>query len=186
MDLNTFSITARDPEGTALGVAVSTRLPCVGATCPWVRAGVGAISTQSFVNPYLGIDGLRLLEDGLGGQETLDRLLAEDEYKALRQLAIVDRTGGVAAFSGEKCTKWFGHIIGDGFVIAGNMLAGEAVLSEMRRTYVERTAGESFAERLLRGLETGQAAGGDRRGKQSAALYVATTEEYGYVGYPGG
>lgn len=180
IELNTFSITARDPRSGALGVAVSTKLACVGAMCPWVRAGTGAISTQSFVNPYLGIDGLRLLSDGLSAQETLNRLIAKDAFREIRQLAIVDRGGGTAAFSGDECTQWYGHIVGDGFVVAGNMLAGEAVLAEMRRAY-EESPDEALEERLVRALEAGQAAGGDRRGKQSAALYVATTEEYGYV-----
>lgn len=180
IELNTFSITARDPRSGALGVAVSTKLACVGAMCPWVRAGTGAISTQSFVNPYLGIDGLRLLSDGLSAQETLNRLIAKDAFREIRQLAIVDRGGGTAAFSGDECTQWYGHIVGDGFVVAGNMLAGEAVLAEMRRAY-EESPNEALEERLVRALEAGQGAGGDRRGKQSAALYVATTEEYGYV-----
>jgi uncharacterized Ntn-hydrolase superfamily protein len=180
IELNTFSITARDPRSGALGVAVSTKLACVGAMCPWVRAGTGAISTQSFVNPYLGIDGLRLLGEGLSAQETLDRLIAEDVYREIRQLAIVDRGGGTAAFSGDECTQWYGHFAGDGFVVAGNMLVGEAVLTEMRRAFEESSA-EALEERLVRALEAGQDAGGDRRGKQSAALYVVTTEEYGYV-----
>lgn len=180
IELNTFSITARDPATGALGVAVSTKLACVGAMCPWVRAQTGAISTQSFVNPYLGIDGLRLLADGLSAQDALDRLIAEDPYRAIRQLAIVDREGRTAVFSGDECTEWYGHLVGDGFVVAGNMLVGEPVLAGMRRAF-EESAGESLPERLVRALESGQAAGGDRRGKQSAALYVATTEEYGYV-----
>lgn len=180
LEFNTFSITACDPETGALGVAVSTKLPCVGAMCPWVRAGVGAISTQSFVNPYLGIDGLRLLEEGLSAQAALDRLLAEDEYREIRQLAIVDRTGQAAAFTGNQCTQWYGQIVGEGYAIAGNMLVGEATVTEMERAFVE-SAGESLAERLVRALEAGQAAGGDRRGRQSAALYVVTTEEYGHV-----
>lgn len=180
IELNTFSITARDPNTGALGVAVSTKLACVGAMCPWVRANTGAISTQSFVNPYLGIDGLRLLEEGLSAQQAIDRLIEGDAYRELRQLAIVDNVGRTAVFSGKECTHWYGHLVGDGVVVAGNMLVGEAVLSEMRRAF-EANSHEDFAERLILALEAGQAAGGDRRGKQSAALYVATTEEYGHV-----
>lgn len=180
IEFNTFSITARDPETGALGVAVSTKLPCVGAMCPWVRGGVGAIASQSFVNPYLGIDGLRLLDEGMNANDALERLLAEDTYREIRQLAIVDREGGAAGFTGRECTDWCGHTVGDGFVVAGNMLTGEDVITGMRQAF-EDAAGETLAERLMRALEAGQAAGGDRRGKQSAALYVATTEEYGHT-----
>lgn len=180
VEFNTFSITARDSDTGALGVAVSTKLPCVGALCPWVRPGAGAISSQSFVNPYLGIDGLALLADGTSAQDVLARLIEEDDYRAIRQVAVVDREGGAAAYSGDQCTNWYGHLIGDGFVVAGNMLIGESVVSEMRRAY-ESNASEAFPERLVRALEAGQDAGGDRRGKQSAALYVVTTEAYGYV-----
>jgi uncharacterized Ntn-hydrolase superfamily protein len=180
LEFNTFSITARDPKTGALGVAVSTKLACVGAMCPWVRGNTGAISTQSFVNPYLGIDGLRLLREGSSAQQALNRLIEEDPYRELRQLAIVDNSGQAAAFTGNECTQWYGHLIGEGFVVAGNMLAGEVVLTEMRRAF-ENSRDESLAERLVLALEAGQAAGGDRRGKQSAALYVATTEEYAQV-----
>lgn len=180
IELNTFSITARDPHTGELGVAVSTALACVGALCPFVRGKVGAISTQSFVNPYLGIDGLRMLEEGLDAETVVNRLMEADEYAELRQLAIVDAQGKAAGFTGSSCTQWHGHIVGDGFVVAGNMLVGEDVLNSMKSAY-ESNSGESLPERLVLALEAGQAAGGDRRGKQSAAVYVAKQEEYGYV-----
>lgn len=180
IEFNTFSITARDPVSGALGVAVSTARPCIGALSPFVRARVGAICSQAFLNPYLGIDGMKLLEQGSSAHETLDRVLAGDEYREIRQLAIVDANGEAAAFSGSQCVGWYGDIVGDGFAVAGNMLIGEATLREMRREFLDST-GEDLPERLMRALEAAQSAGGDRRGKQSAALYVATTEEYGYV-----
>ncbi len=180
LEFNTFSITARDPRSSALGVAVSTARPCIGALSPFVRARTGAICSQAFLNPYLGIDGMELLKQGLGAREALERVLSGDEYREIRQLAIVDANGEAAAFSGNQCVAWYGDIIGDGFAVAGNMLVGEATLSEMRRAFLDGMD-EDLPERLMRTLEAAQAAGGDRRGKQSAALYVATTEEYGYV-----
>ncbi len=180
IDFSTFSITARDPGSGALGVAVSTARPCVGALCPFAKAGVGAISTQGFINPYLGIDGLKLLEQGLSAQQALEGVIASDEYCDIRQLAVVDGEGRAAAFSGAESVPWYGDMVGDGFAVAGNMLVGEATLTEMRRAF-EESHGEDLPERLVRALEAGQAAGGDRRGRQSAALYVVTTEEYGYL-----
>lgn len=173
----TFSITARCPETGAFGVAVSTKLMCVGALCPFVRAGVGAVATQSFVNPYIGIDGLRLLAEGLDAATARERLVAGDPGSAQRQFAVVDAAGTAAAFSGEECVGWFGHHEGDGFACAGNMLAGPEVVSGMAAAW-EASAGLPLAERLVRAVEAGQAAGGDRRGRQSAALLVATTEAY--------
>jgi uncharacterized Ntn-hydrolase superfamily protein len=178
--LSTFSITARCPQSEMLGVGVSTKFLAVGALCPFARPYVGAIATQSFVNPYYGIDGLTLLAEGLSAEEALRRLLAADEGREFRQVAIVDRYGRAAAHSGQECVRWFGHHVGDGYVVAGNMLTSELVVREMARAF-DASAAEELPERLLRALEAGQAAGGDRRGRQSAALYVVHTEEYGYV-----
>lgn len=163
-----------------LGVAVSTAVPGVGGLCPFAKANVGAIATQSWVNPYLGLDGLRLLEQGLDAQATLDRLLAEDPGRDDRQLGIVDRDGSSAAFSGDDCTGWFGHRTGRDYAVQGNMLVGEETIAEMERAFVE-SADDDLSERLMKALEAGQAAGGDKRGRQSAALYVVKSEEFAYV-----
>jgi uncharacterized Ntn-hydrolase superfamily protein len=164
-----------------LGVAVSTAIPAVGAICrPFAEAGVGAIATQSWVNPYLAIDGLKLLRQGLSAQEALDRLLSADADRDLRQLAIVDSRGGSAAFSGSKCTTWFGHITGDGYSVQGNMLVSKDTIDCMVQAF-ESNAADDLPERLMKTLEAGQDAGGDKRGRQSASLYVVKSEEYAYV-----
>jgi len=173
----TFSITARCPATGMLGVAVSTKLLCVGALCPFARAGVGAISTQSFVNPYLGIQGLALLAAGMDAAATCERLAAGDEGRALRQFAVVDRNGRAAAYSGADCVGWYGHRTGEGYAVAGNMLVGEPTIVEMARAF-EATRDGVFAERLVGALAEGQAAGGDKRGRQSAALLVVDREDY--------
>ncbi len=173
----TFSITARCPDTGAFGVAVTTKLMCVGALCPFVAPRVGAISTQSFVNPYIGMDGLRLLAEGLDATAARDRLVQADPGHDQRQFAVVDREGRSAAYSGEACVGWFGHETGDGFAVAGNMLTGPAVVADTARAY-RASAGAPFADRLVQALEAGQAAGGDKRGRQSAALKIVTTEDY--------
>jgi uncharacterized Ntn-hydrolase superfamily protein len=156
----TFSIAACCPETGMVGVAVSTALLCVGQLCPFARAGVGAISTQSFVNPYLGLHGLDYLELGMDAVAVRDRLAAEDEGRAIRQFTVVDRHGGSAAYSGVDCVPWFGHLTGAGYSVAGNMLTGEEVVAAMANAY-EASAGQRFPERLVLALEAGQAAGGD-------------------------
>jgi uncharacterized Ntn-hydrolase superfamily protein len=176
----TFSIAARCPETGMVGVGVSTALLCVGQLCPFPRAGVGAISTQSFVNPYLGLRGLDYLGSGLDAAAVRDRLASEDEGRNIRQFSVVDNTGGSAAFTGEDCVPWCGHRLGDGYAVAGNMLTGEDVVTAMAETY-EASGDVPFAERLVRVLEAGQAAGGDKRGRQSAALKVMEREDYPLV-----
>jgi uncharacterized Ntn-hydrolase superfamily protein len=175
----TFSITARCPETGQFGIAVSTKLMCVGALCPFV-SDFGAVATQSFVNPYLGINGLTYLSQGLSAQEVADRLTAEDEGRALRQFAVVDQAGRSAAFSGGECIQWYGHRTGDGYAVAGNMLVGEETIASMARSF-ESSEGNPLAERLVQALEAGQSAGGDKRGRQSAALKVHATEAYPMV-----
>lgn len=173
----TFSITARCPKTGQFGVAVSTAVPAVGSLCPFAKAGVGAIATQSFVNPYIGVNGLVYLEEGLTAAEVLEKVLAEDPEPELRQVAIVDKNGNSVAFTGEKCDTWNGHSTGENYAVAGNMLVGEKTIEAMAKAFEEKTE-LSLAERLLCALEAGQAAGGDKRGKQSAALYVVGTEAY--------
>ncbi len=176
----TFSITARCPDTEMLGIAVSTKRLCVGARCPFARARVGAISTQSFVNPYIGINGLDYLAAGMDAVSARDRLAAEDGGRSLRQFAIVDREGRAAAYSGDECVGWFGHRTGNGYAVAGNMLVGEPTVTEMARAF-EACRGEALPERLVRALEAGQVSGGDKRGRQSAALTVVHTEDYPLV-----
>lgn len=173
----TFSIAARDEESGAYGVAVSTKFFGVGSLCPFVEAGVGAVATQAFVNPTFGPRGLRHLAEGSSAPEVLDILIAGDEGREHRQLHIVDRQGRAAAWTGKETVVWAGHSPRAGFSVAGNMLVGEPTIMMMAEAY-EANRRIEFAERLLRALEAGQAAGGDKRGRQSAALKVATTEEY--------
>ncbi len=176
----TFSIAGRDEETGAFGVAVSTKFFGVGSLCPFVEAGVGAVATQAFVNPTFGPRGLRLLAEGLSAQEALDVLIASDEGREHRQLHIVDRAGRTAAWTGRETVTWAGHSPRTGFSVAGNMLAGEPTIMMMAEAF-ETNRGIEFAERLLRALEAGQQAGGDKRGRQSATLKVATTEEYPHL-----
>jgi uncharacterized Ntn-hydrolase superfamily protein len=175
--LATFSIVAHCPQSGELGIAVSTAIPAVGAINPFARAGVGAIATQAWSNPYVGIDGLRLLEGGLSAAETLERLLAADVGREKRQLSVIDaHHGGTAAFTGKAVRPWKGHFQGNGYVVAGNTLIGEDTIWAMAESF-ERRQG-SLGERLVAALEAGQAAGGDNRGKVSAALLVVRDEEY--------
>jgi uncharacterized Ntn-hydrolase superfamily protein len=173
----TFSIAARCPRTGQLGVATSSKALAAGALVPYVRAGVGAIASQSFVNPYIGLDGLQMLRKGAGAEKALSRLVEEDTGRDLRQAAIVDTQGKTAAFTGKQCIPWAGHLPGEGFVCLGNILAGEAVIQSMARTFQDRES-EDLADRLMRALEAGQEAGGDRRGRQSAGIVVVGEEEY--------
>ncbi|MBI1886130.1 MAG: DUF1028 domain-containing protein [Chloroflexi bacterium] len=163
-----------------LGVAASSKALAAGAAVPYCKAGAGAIASQSFVNPYLGIDGLSLLERGFPAGEALQRAIESDAGYELRQLAIVDAQGRVAAHTGAKCIAWAGHLLGEGYVCLGNILAGEAVLEAMAAAF-DASSLQELPERLLRALEAGQTAGGDRRGRQSAGLHVVYREEYPLV-----
>ena len=174
---NTFSITARCGRTGQLGVAVSTRVPAVGMLCPFVKSHAGAIATQSFVNPYLGIWGTEYLAAGHTASETLTYLKSRDSGIEYRQLGLVDASGGSAAFTGSACDTWCGHLTGENYAIAGNMLVGAATLDAMEESFAEDGAA-TLAERLLAALAAGQNAGGDKRGRQSAALKVYGTEEY--------
>jgi uncharacterized Ntn-hydrolase superfamily protein len=180
LELTTFSIAARCPRTGMFGVAVSTAVPGVGGICPFLCAAIGAVSTQSWVNPYLGIDGIGLLAEGLSAEAALDKLIADDPGRDVRQVGLVDRNGQSAAWSGKDCTAWFGHITGADYAVQGNMLVGEPTIKAMAETF-EGAVGLDLPERLLTVLEAGQAAGGDKRGRQSAALKVVHQEEYPYL-----
>lgn len=172
----TWSIVARDDSGR-LGVAVASRFFAVGALCPYARANVGAISTQALVNPGYGPAGLALLAQGLAPARALAMLTAGDPGRDVRQVHAVDAQGRVAAYTGAGCVEWCGHAAGEGFSVAGNMLAGERVLAATAAAYRD-LAGLDFAERLLAAMEAGEAAGGDKRGKQAAAVRIVAAEEY--------
>jgi uncharacterized Ntn-hydrolase superfamily protein len=163
-----------------LGIAVTTKFFGVGSLCPFARAGVGAVATQALVNPTYGPRGLDLLASGLSPDEVADRLLGADDGRDHRQLHLIDASGRVAARSGAECVDWFGHQTHDGFSVAGNMLAGPPVIAETARGF-SASPDEQLAERLIQALEAGQSAGGDKRGRQSAALLIVSTEIYPYL-----
>jgi uncharacterized Ntn-hydrolase superfamily protein len=173
----TWSIIARDSATGHFGIAVATRFFAVGARVPHIAAGRGAVATQALVNPYYGIDGVKLLREGREPGDIVKTLIAADSGRESRQLHIMDAKGRIAAFTGEECVDWCGHIHGDGFSIAGNMLAGAAVLDNTAKAYVANTS-LAFARRLIAALRAGEAAGGDKRGKQSAALLIHGDEEW--------
>lgn len=175
----TFSIVARDAATGDLGVAVESKYFAVGTVVPWAEAGVGAIATQSAANREFGPWGLTLLREGLQPQEALDRLLQGDEKPEVRQVGIIDRDGRTANHTGAECDPWAGAACGTDFSAQGNILVGPEVIADMAAAF-EDSATLVFAERLMRALEAGQAAGGDARGQQSAALLVVSEQ----VGIP--
>jgi uncharacterized Ntn-hydrolase superfamily protein len=173
----TWSIIARDPLTGQIGIAVATRFFAVGAHVPHIAPGIGGIATQALVNPYYGIDGVKLLRAGSSPREVIDTLIAADDGRESRQLHVMDTKGRVAAHTGRECIDWCGHIQCDGFSLAGNMLAGAAVLDDTAKTYAAN-ASLPFAQRLIAAMKAGEAAGGDKRGKQSAALLIHSDEEW--------
>ena len=173
----TWSIIARDPSTGQIGIAVATRFFAVGARVPHIAPGIGGIATQALVNPYYGIDGVKLLREGREPREVVDTLIAADGGREARQLHIMDAQGRIAAHTGTECVDWCGHIQGDGFSLAGNMLAGAAVLDDTASAYAAN-ASLPFAQRLIAAMKAGEAAGGDKRGKQSAALVIQGEEEW--------
>jgi uncharacterized Ntn-hydrolase superfamily protein len=173
----TWSIIAHDKATGQFGIAVATRFFAVGARVPHIAARIGGIATQALVNPYYGIDGLKLLREGRAPRDVIETLIAADAGHASRQLHIMDASGRIAAYTGAQCVDWCGHIEGHGFSIAGNMLAGAQVLDDTAKTYVANE-GMPFARRLIAAMRAGEAAGGDRRGKQSGALLIHGAEEW--------
>ena len=173
----TWSIIARDERNGQLGIAVATRFFAVGARVPFIATGVGAIATQAFVNPYYGIDGLALLRQGRSPAESLDILKSTDASHAHRQVHLMDAAGRIGSYTGDACIGWCGHVCGNGFSIAGNMLAGASVLDETAAAYAANEA-VPFARRLIAAMRAGEAAGGDKRGRQSAALLIHDDDEW--------
>jgi uncharacterized Ntn-hydrolase superfamily protein len=175
----TFSIVALDPETGELGVAVQSKFIAVGAVVPWARAGVGAIATQSFANTRYGPEGLALLAAGKSAEQVVVALSSADEGRARRQLGIVDAKGRAASYTGDACFDWAGGRTGESYAAQGNILAGAGVVDAMAASF-EASKGP-LADRLIAALAAGQAAGGDKRGRQSAALLVVR-EGWGYAG----
>jgi uncharacterized Ntn-hydrolase superfamily protein len=179
----TFSIVAADPRTGEIGVAVQSRFLAVGAVVPWAKAGVGAVATQALGNTTYGPEGLALLAAGSAPEEAIRQLTARDAKKEVRQVGIVNAEGKAATFTGAECLEWAGGRTGANYAAQGNILAGEAVVAAMAESF-EKSAksGKELAQRLIDALAAGQAAGGDRRGMQSAALLVVR-EGWGYGGH---
>jgi uncharacterized Ntn-hydrolase superfamily protein len=174
---HTYSIVARCPVTGELGVAVQSHWFAVGTLVPWIEAGVGAVATQSFVEPRFGVDGLAAMRDGASASDALDKLIAADGGRDVRQVGIVDGSGRAAAWTGSRCVAAAGHHIGDGFCVQANMMTSDRVWPAMAEAF-ERTSGD-LVTRLLATLDAAESAGGDARGKQSAAVLVARSQSTG-------
>ncbi|HET7354744.1 MAG TPA: DUF1028 domain-containing protein [Gaiellaceae bacterium] len=176
----TYSIAACDLEARQWGVAVQSKFPAVGSVVPWAEPEVGAIATQAYANPSYGPNGLALLREGLSASEVVERLTAQDEGRDDRQLGVVDAQGGSASWTGPDCNEWAGGRIGSGYAAQGNILVGEETVAALASTF-EQNAHLPLVQRLLDCLTAAQAAGGDRRGQQSAAVLVMQRNG-GYAG----
>jgi len=177
MLIATFSIVARSPETFSLGVGVSTAVPAVGSVVPHAETSIGAVATQGLTDPSYGVEGLKLLRGGWSPKEALEELLRRDLMRELRQVSIIDSKGRAAAHTGKDTIEWSGHLVGRDYVVAGNMLRGSFVLEGMAEAFGRSTG--LLSERILSALEAGDEAGGDRRGKISAALLVVGEEVMG-------
>lgn len=177
---HTYSIVARDKKTGEIGVAVQSHWFSVGTIVSWGEAGVGVIATQSFVNPAFGPDGLKLLKEGKSADEALNILISGDEGRDVRQLAILDKEGNVAGFTGKKCIPFAGHIEGDEYSVQANLMSSDSVWPAMSKAF-QKNSSLPLAERLLAVLEAAEKAGGDIRGKQSAALLVVKPKSSGKV-----
>ncbi len=176
----TFSIVAYDSLEKACGIAVASKFPGVGAVVPWAEANSGAVATQSYANTTFGPKGLALMKKGVTASETLERLLDADQERELRQVGMVDPAGNAASFSGTKCMEWAGGTTGKNFAAQGNILTGPETIDAMVEAFLE--AEGNLPTRLYQSLLAGDRAGGDRRGRQSAAILVVK-ESGGYGGY---
>ncbi|WP_299345979.1 DUF1028 domain-containing protein [uncultured Maritalea sp.] len=175
----TYSIVARDQETGAVGIIVASRFFAAGAMVPYVGPDY-AIASQSWVNPIWGTDGVSQLAADQSALDVLDGMVQKDEGRATRQAHMIDRKGNVAAFTGEECTDWAGHELGDGFSVAGNMLVAADVVKDTAQAY-RNNLDKPFAERLLLAMEAGERAGGDKRGKQSAGMVIHRGEDYPWL-----
>ncbi len=176
----TWSIIAHDVKTGMVGLAVSTCAFAVGARVPSIETGVGVVASQSFVNPFYGPQALALLKQGASAQEAVDAITRADEGRSQRQVHIMDNQFRFAAFTGDGCVDWCGHLIRDTYSVAGNMLAGQQVIETTADFYAAHPE-LPFAQRLLSALKAGEDAGGDKRGKQSAALLIHDQEDYAYL-----
>ncbi len=175
----TYSIVAADTAAGDLGIAVASKFLACGAVVAWASAGAGAVATQSFANTAFGPDGIRMMREGRSAAEALSTLTAEDSDRDLRQVGLVDARGGAAAHTGIGCHGWAGHEIGQGFACQGNILVGAETVAAMAASF--RASRGALSERLVTALAAGEAAGGDRRGRQASALYVVRAKG-GYLG----
>jgi uncharacterized Ntn-hydrolase superfamily protein len=173
----TWSIIARDKSTGQFGIAVATRFFAVGAVVPHLKSRIGAIATQALVNLFYGTDGLRLLEQGASAKEVVAKVIAADSGRDHRQVHVIDAQGGTAAHTGKSCVDWCGHLAGQDFSVAGNMLAGSRVIEDTAASFAKNSA-LPFPRRLIAAIRAGEAAGGDKRGKQSAALVICGDEEW--------
>lgn len=176
----TFSIVAYDSDDKAWGVAVASKFPAVGAVVPFATAGAGAVATQSFANTSFGPRGLEMMVKGISAEDALARLLADDPDKELRQVGLVDAEGRTATFTGSGCFAWAGGVTGAGYACQGNVLAGEQVVKALEQGFLD--AKGDLPSRLFAALLAGDRVGGDRRGRQSAAIYVVKAGA-GYAGF---
>ncbi len=179
----TYSIVAFDPVTGDLGVAVQSKFFGVGIVVPWTKAGVGAVATQASANITYGTKALRLLEQGKGADEIVTLLTADDERRETRQFGVIDAKGNAASFTGKECLAFAGHIVGKNHAVQGNILVGEAVLKNMSAAFeaASKLEGSQLADWLTAALQAGEDAGGDSRGRQSAALLVVR-DKAGYGG----
>jgi uncharacterized Ntn-hydrolase superfamily protein len=175
--VHTYSIVARDPATGQLGVAVQSHWFSVGSSVTWAEAGVGAVATQSFIDPAYGLRGLELMKSGLSAEQALEALVQVDDGRAVRQVAFVDAAGKVAAHTGASCIESAGHSVGDSFSVQANMMLNDRVVPAMRQAY--ESARGDLAERLLQALEAAESVGGDIRGRQSAAMLIVEGESSG-------
>lgn len=173
----TWSIIARDEATGRVGIIVASRFFAVGAVVPYVKTGTGAVATQAFINPFYGPQGLALLQAGASAEDTVKFLTAGDDGRDHRQVHAMDRQGRFSAFTGAACVDWCGHCIRAGLSVAGNMLTGPEVIDATIAVY-EASLGIPFARRLIAAMKAGEAAGGDRRGRQSAALLIHDEQDY--------
>jgi uncharacterized Ntn-hydrolase superfamily protein len=173
----TWSIVARDPATGHFGIAVATRNFAVGCRVPHIAAGIGAVATQALLNPFYGVHGLRLLREGKSASDVVRTLLEADPGRDQRQVHVIDAAGRIAAHTGPSCVDWCGHRTGEGVSVAGNMLAGPKVVEDTLAAYAGNVA-LPFPRRLIVAMQAGEAAGGDRRGKQSAALVIHGEEDW--------
>ena len=179
----TYSIVAFDPATGDLGIAVQSKFFGVGSVVPWAKAGVGAVATQSYANTTYGPEGLKLMAAGQAPEAVLKKLTEADSARALRQVGMVDAQGRAASFTGKRCNAWAGHKVGDHYAAQGNLLAGEAVVKDMAAAFekARKEPDSQLADWLIAAVTAAEAAGGDKRGKQSAALLVVRAKG-GYAG----